>query len=148
MEWPVGYVERAGWVENRMICEEKVRRTVLKSKIHGAVLTGADLRYDGSISIDRRLLEAADLRPYEKVHVLNESNGARLETYVIEAEEGSGEVCLNGPAARLGVAGDRVVILSYAELEEAELEGHAPVVLRVDARNRPAGPRLRSEPGV
>lgn len=122
-----------------------MRRTLFKSKIHDAVLTGTDLEYEGSIRIDRALMDAADLRPWEKVHVLNASNGARLETYVIEAPAGSGEVALNGPAARLGHRGDRVVILSYGSYEEAEVASHAPTVVRVDARNRPVAPRLRSE---
>ena len=124
-----------------------MRRTLFKSKIHRATLTGADLEYEGSISLDRALMEAADLLPFEKVQVLNCSNGARLETYVIEAPRGSGEVRLNGPAARLGYAGDRVVIISYAEYEESELEGHTPIVVRVDEKNRPVGPRLRTESG-
>lgn len=122
-----------------------MRRTVLKSKIHGARLTGAELEYEGSISVDRGLMEAADLLPYEKVQVLNEANGARLETYVIEAPEGSGEMCLNGPAARLGYPGDRVVLLSYVELEEAELARFRPRVVRVEEGNRLPAPRLRSE---
>lgn len=122
-----------------------MRRTLFKSKIHGAVLTGTDLEYEGSIKIDRRLMDAADLRPYEKVHVLNAANGERLETYVIEAPAGSGEVALNGPAARLGYPGDRVVILSYGQYEEAEVAEHEPIVVRVDARNHPLRPPLRSE---
>lgn len=122
-----------------------MRRRLFKSKIHGAVLTGANLDYEGSISIDRALMDAADLRPWEQVHVLNASNGARLETYVIEAPRDSGEVALNGPAARLGMPGDGVVILSYAEYEEDEVSGHEPVVVHVDERNRPTGPRLRFE---
>lgn len=124
-----------------------MRRTVLKSKIHGARLTGAKLEYEGSISVDRGLMEAADLVPYEKVQVLNEANGARLETYVIEAPEGSGEVCLNGPAARLGYPGDRVVLLSYVELAEEELASVRPRVVRVEEGNRLPAPRLRSEGG-
>lgn len=81
-------------------------RFMLKSKIHRAVLTDADLNYVGSITIDRELLEAADILPYEKVQVVNNNNGARFETYVIEGEAGSGEICLNGAAARLGQPGD------------------------------------------
>lgn len=124
-----------------------MRRTLFKSKIHDAVLTGTDLEYEGSISLDRDLIEAADLRPYEKVQVLNASNGSRLETYVIEAPAGSGEVRLNGPAARLGYAGDRVVIISYGEYEEDEVREHRPVVVRVGEGNRPARPELRTETG-
>lgn len=122
-----------------------MRRTLFKSKIHGAVLTGTDLHYDGSISLDRDLMEEADLVPSERVQVLNVATGARLETYVIEAPAGSGEVRLNGPAARLGEAGDRVIVVSYAEFEESEARDHRPVVVRVDEDNRPVGGRLRSE---
>lgn len=105
------------------------------------------MEYEGSISVDRRLLDAAELVPFEKVQVVNEANGARLETYVIEAAEGGGEVCLNGPAARLGYAGDRILLLSYAELEEDELAAHRPLVVHVDERNQPVGPQLRSGRG-
>lgn len=125
-----------------------MRRTLFKSKIHGATLTGADLDYEGSISLDADLMEAADLLPSEKVQVLNFATGARLETYVIEAPAGSGEVRLNGPAARMGRAGDRVVVVSYAEYEEEEAENHRPVIVQVDASNRPRTfprDRLRSE---
>lgn len=122
-----------------------MRRTLFKSKIHGAVLTGTDLHYDGSISLDRDLMEEADLVPSERVQVLNVATGARLETYVIEAPRGSGEVRLNGPAARMGEAGDRVIVVSYAEYEEAEARDHRPVVVRVDEENRPVGGRLRPE---
>lgn len=114
-----------------------MRRTLLKSKIHGAVLTGTDLEYEGSIALDRDLMDAADLRPYEKVQVLNLSNGARLETYVIEAPAGTGTVELNGPAARLGAGGDRIIVISYAMFREEEMEGHEPIVVRVGDGNRP-----------
>lgn len=122
-----------------------MRRTVLKSKIHGARLTGVHLKYEGSIAVDRRLLEAANLLPFEKVHVVNEANGSRLETYVIEAPEGSGEVCLNGPAARLGYRGDTVILLSYAALDEKELATHRPLVVKLDEKNRIVGLPLRSQ---
>ena len=113
-----------------------MRRTLCKSKIHRAVLTGADLNYEGSISIDRDLLDAADIVLFEKVQVVNINNGARLETYAIEAPQGSGEIQLNGAAARLGAPGDRVIIISYAEYEEAELANFAPKLVFVDDRNR------------
>ncbi len=121
-----------------------MRRTLFKSKIHRATVTGTDLDYEGSISLDRSLMEAADLLPAERVQVLNVSTGDRLETYVIEAPAGSGEVRLNGPAARTAVAGDRVIVVSYAEYDEAEARAHEPTVVRVDASNRPVGARLRS----
>jgi len=121
-----------------------MRRTLFKSKLHGATLTGTELEYEGSISLDADLMEAADLLPSEKVQVLNVATGGRLETYVIEAPAGSGEVRLNGPAARLGEPGDRVIVVSYAEYGEREAREHRPTVVRVDGENRPLG-RLRSE---
>ncbi|HKK07452.1 MAG TPA: aspartate 1-decarboxylase [Gemmatimonadota bacterium] len=122
-----------------------MRRTLFKSKIHRATVTGTDLEYEGSISLDRDLIEAADLLPAERVQVLNLSTGDRLETYVIEAPPGSGEVRLNGPAARAALPGDRVIVVSYAEFEEAEARSHRPRVVRVDGDNRPVGGPLRSE---
>jgi aspartate 1-decarboxylase len=113
-----------------------MRRTLCKSKIHRAVLTGADVHYEGSITIDRELMDAADLVEYERVQVVNVNNGARLETYVIAGQRGSGTLQLNGAAARLGVVGDHVIVISYAEYEESELAGHEPRKVFVDARNR------------
>jgi aspartate 1-decarboxylase len=120
-----------------------MRRTLCKSKIHRAVLTGADLNYEGSISIDSELLEAADIFEWEKVQVVNINNGARLETYAIVAPPGSGQIQLNGAAARLGAVGDHVIIISYADYEEAELEGHQPKIIFVDDQNRIAKPKIR-----
>lgn len=122
-----------------------MRRTLLKSKIHRATLTGADLHYEGSIQVDADLMAAADLIPFERVQVLNVASGARLETYVIEGERGSGEIALNGPAARLGCVGDLVIIASYADYEDADAVGHTPTIILVDEHNRPVGPRLSSE---
>jgi aspartate 1-decarboxylase len=122
----------AGLVEGH-----SVQRFMLKSKIHRARLTGTDLDYEGSITIDRTLLDAADILPGEQVHVLNLNNGQRLVTYAIEAEAGSGTVLLNGPAARLGMAGDLVVILTYAALTDDEARAHRPKVVQVDGHNRP-----------
>ena len=113
-----------------------MQRFMLKSKIHRATLTGTDLNYEGSITLDRTLLEAADILPGEQVHVLNLSNGSRLVTYAIEAEAGSGTVLLNGPAARLGVPGDLVVILAYAAVPEEQARGFKPKVVQVDGKNR------------
>jgi aspartate 1-decarboxylase len=121
-----------------------MRRTLLKSKIHRAVLTGADLHYEGSIQVDADLMTDADLVPFELVQVLNVASGARLETYVIEGERGSGAISLNGPAARLGCVGDLVIIASYADYEAEEAADHAPTIVLVDAKNRPVGPRLSS----
>jgi len=109
---------------------------MLRSKIHRATLTGTDLDYEGSIAIDRNLLEAADLLPGEQVHVLNVNNGSRLVTYVIEAPAGSGTMLLNGPAARLGLKGDVVVVLAYGAFSDEEAKKLRPRVIRVDAQNR------------
>lgn len=118
-----------------------MRRTMCKSKIHRGVLTGADVHYEGSVTLDRDLMDAADLLPFEKVQVVNVNNGARLETYVIEGERGSGTIQLNGAAARLGVVGDHVIVISYADFEEAELADFEPRIVFVDARNRVTRPR-------
>lgn len=112
-----------------------MQRTMLKSKIHRAVLTEANLNYKGSITVDRDLMEAADLLPYEKVQVVNNNNGARFETYVIEGESGSGCICLNGAAARLGQPGDLLIILSYAQVSEEEAAVYQPRVVFVDQAN-------------
>ncbi len=112
-------------------------RTMLKSKIHRATVTKADISYVGSITIDAELLEAADIFPYEKVHVVDLDNGVRLETYAIEGEPGSGEVGMNGAAARLIRAGDMIIIMSYAQVLDAEAKGYRPTVVLVDDANRP-----------
>jgi len=107
-----------------------------KSKIHRATLTGADLHYVGSLTVDRDLMDAADMLPYEQVHVVNVNNGNRLVTYIIEGERGSGTVQLNGAAARLGAPGDIVIVMTYAEYEDAELKrGFEPQVVFVDDEN-------------
>jgi len=108
---------------------------MMKSKIHRATVTDADLHYVGSITVDRDLMDAADLREYEQVAVVDIDNGARLETYVIEGPPGSGSICLNGAAARLVCPGDRVIIISYADFEAAELDGYEPRVVHVDSAN-------------
>jgi aspartate 1-decarboxylase len=107
---------------------------MMKSKIHRAMVTDANLHYVGSVSIDTKLLRLADIRPYEQVTVLDIDNGARFETYAIEG--GPHEVCLNGAAARLVQPGDRVILLTYADYDEEELEGFAPRVVHVDRSNR------------
>ena len=113
-----------------------LRRTLMKSKVHRATVTMADLDYVGSITLDRDLMDAADLLPHERVQVLDVTNGARLETYVIEGERGSGTVGINGAAAHLVHPGDIVLIVSYAELEDAEARTWNPTVVHVDAGNR------------
>jgi aspartate 1-decarboxylase len=113
-----------------------MRRRMMKSKIHRATVTDANLHYVGSITVDRDLMDEADLLEYEQVAVVDIDNGARLETYVIAGERGSGDVCLNGAAARLVSPGDRVIIISYAEYDREELEGYAPTIVHVDRANR------------
>ena len=113
---------------------------MLKSKIHRATVTGADLHYIGSISIDPALLDLADIREHEQVAVLDIDNGARFETYAIVGEPG--EVCVNGAAARLVAPGDRVIVLTYADFEDAELDGYEPTVVHVDTANRAVDPAL------
>ena len=117
--------------------ELMMRRRMMKSKVHRATVTDANLHYVGSITVDRDLMDLADLLEYEQVAVVDIDNGARLETYVIEGARGSGDICLNGAAARLVSPGDRVIIISYAEYEDTELEGYTPTVVHVDSRNRP-----------
>lgn len=127
-----------------------MRRTMCKSKIHRATVTDANLAYEGSITLDPVLMEAADLLPYEQVHVVNIDNGSRFETYVIRGDEGSGDVVLNGAAARLVQRGDKVIIMSYAAYDQAELDDFEPRVVFVDEENRIREParaeKLRIEP--
>ncbi|MEN8614358.1 aspartate 1-decarboxylase [Dehalogenimonas sp. THU2] len=111
-------------------------RTMLHSKIHRARVTRCDLDYEGSITIDRDLLQAADILPFEQVQVLNLNNGARFATYVIEGEAGSGEIGLNGAAARCACKGDIVIILTYDQVAEADLAGHMPKLVYVNEQNR------------
>lgn len=111
-------------------------RTMAKSKIHRATVTDANLNYVGSITIDKALMDAADLLPYEQVQVVNVNNGARFETYVIEGERNSGTICINGAAARLACPGDLVIIISYGTYDEKELSGFEPKVVHVDGENR------------
>lgn len=112
-----------------------MQRTMMKSKIHRATVTDAKLDYAGSITIDRELMDAADLVEYEKVHVVDIDNGARFETYVIEGERGSGVICLNGAAARLVQRGDKVIVISYGIFGASELEAYEPAIVHVDTRN-------------
>jgi aspartate 1-decarboxylase len=113
-----------------------MQRVMLKSKIHRATVTGSDLHYVGSITIDPELLEAADIRPYEQVAVVDVDNGARFETYTIPGTPGAGEVQVNGAAARLVHHGDTVIVISYAHYDEAELGLYEPRVVHVDRDNR------------
>jgi aspartate 1-decarboxylase len=113
-----------------------MRRTMLKSKIHRATVTDSHLHYVGSITIDPDLLEVADVLEHELVHVLDLDNGARFETYTMAGVRGSGEITVNGAAARLVHTGDKVIVVSYAEYDPEELDGYQPVVVHVDAGNR------------
>ena len=113
-----------------------MRRTMCKSKIHRATVIDANLDYEGSITIDPVLMEAADLLPFEQVQVVDIDNGARFETYTIVGRRGSGDITLNGAAARLVHPGDKVIIISYAAYDEAELEGFQPKLVFVDRDNR------------
>ena len=113
-----------------------MRRTMCKSKIHRATVTDADLNYEGSITIDPVLMEAADIRPYEQVHVVDVNNGQRFVTYAIEGRRNSGDMVVNGAAARLVHTGDTVIVFSYGEFEEAELADFEPRFIFVDGNNR------------
>jgi aspartate 1-decarboxylase len=111
-------------------------RTLMKAKIHRATVTEANLNYVGSITIDEEILERVDILPNEKVQVVNNNNGERLETYVIPGERGSGVICLNGAAARLVQPGDVVIIMSYAMMDEQTARTHKPKIALLDEQNR------------
>ena len=112
-----------------------MQRTMLKSKIHRATVSDCDLHYVGSITIDQDLLDAADIREHEQVHVVDVDNGARFETYTISGERGSGEICVNGAAARLVHNGDTIIVISYADYDEEDLEEYVPRVVHVNRNN-------------
>ena len=112
-----------------------MQRIMMKSKIHRATVTEANLDYVGSITIDRNLMDAAGLLEFEQVHVVDVNNGARLETYVIEGPRSSGVICMNGAAARLVHEGDTIIIISYAMFDTTELDHYAPIVVQVNADN-------------
>jgi len=114
-----------------------MKLTMFKSKLHQLRVTEANLMYEGSITIDEELLELADLLPWEKVQVVNITNGARLETYIIPGERGSRICCMNGAAARLTQVNDRVIVMSYAEMEPEEARNHKPAVVVLDENNNP-----------
>ena len=111
-------------------------KTMLKCKIHRATVTDAVLHYEGSVTIDKRLMEAAEILPFERIQVLNVNNGHRVETYVIEGPAGSGIICLNGPTARLGQVGDVVILITYALMNFREASKHRPIVVYVDEKNK------------
>jgi aspartate 1-decarboxylase len=113
-----------------------VLRKLLRGKIHGATVTGADLHYEGSIAVDTDLLACASIAPFESVHVWNLNNGERFETYAIASPAGSGEILVNGAAARRAQVGDRVIIAAFAWMSEIEISSHKPAILLVDKANR------------
>jgi len=119
-------------------------REMFKSKIHRATVTDADLNYEGSITIDKDLMDAAGIYTYEKVEIYNINNGARFATYTIDGERGSGEICLNGAAARHVQKGDLIIIASYAMYNEEDLENYEPVVIQVDEFNTPKNTQTAS----
>lgn len=118
-------------------------RTMLKSKIHRAHVTETNIDYEGSITIDKKLMEEADILPYEQVEVLNINNGARFSTYAIEGE--CGEICINGAAARLAVKGDVVLILAYSHVDDSEARSFTPKLVYVDAKNAITGTKRAVE---
>ena len=124
-----------------------MRRILFKSKIHRATVTHADLNYEGSVTIDLDLLEAADIVAHEKVAIWNVTRGTRLETYALEGARGSGLICINGAAAHLNHPGDLVILATFAEVEEAELAAWKPRVVFVDAANRQVMPGEQELPG-
>lgn len=113
-----------------------ILRCMLRAKLHGATITGAEIEYEGSITIDESIIEQAGILPFEQVMVSNLNNGERFETYVIPGKRGSGEVCLNGPTARKGVRGDRVMVFSFGYVQEDALEGVKPKILILDVHNK------------
>ena len=117
-----------------------MRRTLLKSKIHRATVTDADLDYEGSVTIDQELLDAADMVVFEQVDIYNITNGERISTYTLPGRPGSGEICINGAAAHRVRVGDLVIIASYAQYDQEEVQNHRPKIILVDAQNRPRQP--------
>jgi len=113
-----------------------MQRTLLKSKIHRVHITDANLNYEGSLTIDSDLMEAANILPYEEIKIYNIYNGARFGTYAIAGPAGNGDICLNGAAARMGAPGDLIIIATYANYNEAETATHKPIIVLVDSQNR------------
>jgi aspartate 1-decarboxylase len=124
-----------------------MRLNVFKSKIHRATVTHADLEYEGSVTVDSDLLEAAEILPYEAVHIWNVTRGSRLMTYALPGPRGSGCICVNGAAAHLNKPGDMVILATFAEMSREEARSYKPVVVRVDAQNRQTGDHSEELPG-
>lgn len=116
-----------------------MRRRMFQAKIHRATVTQADLHYEGSVTIDKTLLEASGILPYEHIHIWNITRGTRVETYVIEGEKDSGEICINGAAAHLHKPGDLVILATFVDLDDQEARSHEPTVVRVDRDNKIVG---------
>lgn len=119
--------------------------SLLKSKIHRATVTDAQIHYTGSITIDKTLMEHANIIPFEKVLVVSLDNGERLETYVIEGKRGSGEVCINGAAARKILKGDKIIIMSFASIDESEAKNFKPIIVLVNENNKISGEERKAE---
>ena len=124
-----------------------MKLSMFKSKIHRATVTHADLAYEGSVTIDADLLDAAEILPYEAIHIWNATQGTRLVTYALEGPRGSGAICVNGAAAHLNHPGDLVILATFAEMTPEEARQHKPVVVRVDARNRALSDRSDEKAG-
>jgi aspartate 1-decarboxylase len=124
-----------------------MKLSMFKSKIHRATVTHADLAYEGSVTIDCDLLDAAGILPFEAVHIWNATQGTRLMTYALEGPRGSGAICVNGAAAHLNKPGDLVILATFAEMTPEEARAHKPTVVRVDSQNRPLADRNEEKPG-
>jgi len=122
-----------------------MQRMLLKSKIHRARITDSNLSYEGSLTIDADLMQAADIMPFEQFKVYNVNNGARFDTYAIAGPAGHGDICLNGAAARMGAVGDLIIIATYANYDEAEAVGHEPSIVLVDSNNRKCGAKTSAD---
>jgi len=124
-----------------------MKLSMFKSKIHRATVTHADLAYEGSVTIDADLLDAAGILPYEAVHIWNATQGTRLMTYALEGPRGSGAICVNGAAAHLNQPGDLVILATFAEMTPEEARAHKPIVVRVDSHNRKLADHSEEKPG-
>ena len=124
-----------------------MRLNVFKSKIHRATVTHADLEYEGSVTVDSDLLDAAEILPYEAIHIWNVTRGSRLMTYALPGPRGSGAICVNGAAAHLNKPGDKVILATFADMTRAEARRHRPIVVRVDEQNRQTDDESLEVPG-
>ena len=125
-----------------------MKLSMFKSKIHRATVTHADLAYEGSVTIDADLLDAAGILPYEAVHIWNATQGTRLVTYALEGPRGTGAICVNGAAAHLNKPGDLVILATFADMSPEEARSHKPLVVRVDQKNRALSDKTEEKPGA